>query len=407
MTSSVPRLSFTPSGIQVPADPDVLAGVLADMNAACGGGMNLNQLENPLGQLASTWSAQVGDKNAQLLALFTQIDPAFAVGRMQDAIARIYFIQRIKESSTTAPVTCGGADGTPIPIGAKLYGADGETYVALGTAIISGGVAQVSFACVTPGPISCPRDTLSTSGGAKIITSVAGWDTTSQPVAGTLGRYVESPRDFETRRRASVAKNGAGFVPSVRGAVLAVPGVLDAYVIDNPSGSPKTVGGVTLPPHSLYVCATGGTDLDVANAILTKKSPGCDMVGNTTVNVPDTAYLFPQPTYPVTFQRSVATPVYIALTMVNASGVPADVVTRVRNAMVNAFAGADGGPRARIGQALYATRFIGPVAALGPWAQVVSASLGLTPTTVNAASLTLPINQQPTLDPSNVFVTLV
>jgi hypothetical protein len=276
----------------------------------------------------------------------------------------------------------------------------------MGAATASGGAgAAVTFANVNPGPVPCPAGTLSTTAGAKIVTTVAGWDAVDQTTAGTTGRDVESPRDFEERRRASVAVNAQGPVPSVRGAVLGTAGVLDAYVVDNPSGSARTVGGVSLPPHSLYVSVTGGADMDVAVAIFVKKAPGCDMSGNTTVNVPDMAYLAPQPTYPITFQRATPTPVYVSVTLVNGPGVPADVVTRVRNAVLGAFSGTDRGPRARIGQALYAVRFVSAVSALGPWAQVFSVTIGLTPG-APGASVMLPISQQPTLGAADVSVTL-
>ena len=75
---------------------------------------------------------------------------------------------------------------------------------------------------------------------------------------GVLGNDVESREDFEARRRASVAQNSLGSVPSVRGAVLNVPGLLDAFVTENPFGEQTVVGGQILVPNSLYVAAVGG-----------------------------------------------------------------------------------------------------------------------------------------------------
>jgi len=48
----------------------------------------------------------------------------------------------------------------------------------------------------------------------------------------------------------------------------------------------------------------------------------------------------------------------------------------VQNAIIGAFAGADGGPRASIGTTLYASRFYAPVASLGSWAQIISIEIG-------------------------------
>ena len=81
--------------------------------------------------------------------------------------------------------------------------------------------------------------------------------------------------------------------------MLNVAGVLDAYVTENPSATPATIGGVTLVANSLYVAVTGGTAIDVATAIWSKKAPGCAYNGNTTVVVQDTSSGY-SPPYPPT-----------------------------------------------------------------------------------------------------------
>ena len=73
MSSHVPPVRFTPQGLQIPTETEVLNGVLADFNDAFGGGLNLN-LETPQGQLASSLAAVIADKNdliAELLAAQT------------------------------------------------------------------------------------------------------------------------------------------------------------------------------------------------------------------------------------------------------------------------------------------------------------------------------------------------
>ncbi len=51
---------------------------------------------------------------------------------------------------------------------------------------------------------------------------------------------------------------------------------------------------------------------------------------------------------------------------------PGDAATRIQNTIIAAFAGADGGPRARLGRTIYASRYYAPVAALGSWVQISS-----------------------------------
>jgi hypothetical protein len=56
--------------------------------------------------------------------------------------------------------------------------------------------------------------------------------------------------------------------------------------------------------------------------------------------------------------------------------VPSDAVTQIQQAIMKAFAGADGLPRARIGSTLLASRYYPPIVNLGSWAQILSVTIG-------------------------------
>jgi hypothetical protein len=227
----------------------------------------------------------------------------------------------------------------------------------------------LSFACNTLGPVTCPANSIT-----QIYNAIPGWDTINNPTDGVIGTNTESRTEFEQRRAASVALNSIGSLNSILGAVLSVENVLDAYVTENTANSAASIGGVLLDPHSVYVAVVGGNAADVARAIWSKKAPGCDYNGNTTVVVEDNnvAYNPPYPTYDVSFEIPQNTPVLFAVSIANNAQVPADAVTLIQNAIIAAFSGADGGSRQRIGGTVYASRFYSAVASLGPWAQIVS-----------------------------------
>jgi len=164
---------------------------------------------------------------------------------------------------------------------------------------------------------------------------------------------------------------------SVLGAVLVVPGVLDAYAAENPAGNATTLGGVVLKAHSLLVTVAGGADAAVAQAIWSKKAPGCDYNGTTSVTVtdPNPAYST-APTYQVVFWRPLPLPILFSVNIVNSQQVPADAAGQIRQAIIDAAAGLDGGPAAKIGSTILASRFVAPIAALGSWAQIRSIQVG-------------------------------
>lgn len=373
VTSSVPVPTFGANGFIAPTEAAILAGVQADMNAAFGGDLN-PALETPQGQLATSETAIIGNSYALFVFFTNQVDPAYASGRMQDAIARIYFLERSPAEPTVVQATCSGLTGVTIPTGALAVATDGNLYTCTaGGTIPVGGSITLPFACNVTGPIACPALSLST-----IYQAIPGWDSISNPSDGVDGNDVESRADFEARRAASVAQNSRGSLPSILGAVLAVPNVLDAFVTENATGSPVTVGGFTLAAHSLYVAVVGGDPQAVAQAIWSRKAPGCAYNGNTTETVFDSnsGYSPPLPSYSVTFETPASLPFVFAVQIANNAQVPSNAAALIQQAILNAFIGADGGTRARIGSTVYASRFYAGVAALGSWCEIISILIG-------------------------------
>ena len=370
---AVPQPSFGPNGFVAPAEADILTAVKAEWNKAFGNELNMAD-ETPQGQLAVSQTAAIGNANDAFVFLSQQMDPAYNIGRYQDAIARIYFIERIPSAPTIVTVTCMGLQGVVIPENALVLASDGSVYSALGSATIpASGRVDVQFQCTVPGPTACPAGTITT-----IYQAVNGWDSVTNAADGVTGRDVETRAEFEDRRRLSVAHNSQGSLPSVLGAVLTVDGVLDAFVTENVNQAPQSIKGFLLNPNSIYVAAVGGTDAAVARAMWSKKSPGCGYNGSTTVIVEDNqaGYSPPYPSYAVRFVRPDPVTVTFTVTLANNQNVPADVQTQVGNAIVAAFNGADGGPRARIGSSIFASRFYGAIATLGTWVQIVTIKIG-------------------------------
>ncbi|NTG07269.1 baseplate J/gp47 family protein [Rhizobium rhizogenes] len=373
VTTSVPGPTFGPNGFLIPSAQTVLDGVTEDINTAFGGNLN-PALTTPQGQIASSETAVIDSTNQTFLNLTQQFDPAYAYGRYQDALARIYFIERNPSQPTAVQALCTGLEGVVISEGALAIAADGNQYICTEEGTIPvGGSITLSFECLVPGPIPCPAGTLN-----QIYQSIPGWDSIDNVSDGVLGNNVESRSAFEARRAASVALNSIGSLPSVLGAVLDVDNVLDAYVTENTTNSVQTIGGVSVNPNSLYVSVVGGEASDVARAIWTKKAPGCAYNGNTTVTVLDTSagYVPPYPSYAVSFEIPAALPILFAVNIVNSTLVPADAATQIQNAIISAFAGGDGGSRAKIGALLLASRYYAPIAALGSWAKIVSVEIG-------------------------------
>jgi hypothetical protein len=370
VTTNVPQPTFGPQGFIEPAQSAILVGVQQDMQNAFGGSLNFTtsggSLTNatPQGQWSASLAALIGQTNDTFLFQSTQTDPSFAEGRWQDAIGNIYFIQRNPASPTTLLITATGAVGTLIPIGSTVQDPSGNIYTSLASGVIgSNGTVSISFAANTYGSgVQIPTS-------VSIFQAISGWDTATI-VSATQGQATESRGAFETRRSLATEQNSIGSLPSILGAVLVTPGVATAYVTENVSGTAATVGGVTLQANSVYVAAVGGSDAAVAHAIWSRKAPGCNYSGNTTVVVQDTSpgYNPPFPSYNVTFERPANLQILFNISMVNNTLVPSNATTLIQQAIQGAMVGNDGGPAVTIGGYLPATRFVTTISALGTWA---------------------------------------
>ena len=371
MTTQVPALTIGPTGPVLPDASDILAGRQADFQAAFGGNL-APALNTPQGQLASSEAAIVNDTYGAYAALAAGIDPATSSGRLQDGIARFYFLTRNPAQPTTVVLTCTGKTNTPIPVNAKAVDQAGNVYLCTQAGTIpAGGSIDLEFACQVTGPTPAPAGYVD-----DIYQAIPGWDSCTNAADGVLGNDVESPADFEYRRASSVALNSIAQTGAILGAVLStVTGVLDAYALENPLGitsgcdftgsitgniltvtavdsgvpaqgdmllgatsgsvitglidvsfgigtyslsitEPSPIaglfscapGGVRLEKNSIYVAAFGGAAQDIGNAIFRKKNPGCNYNGNTSVTVQDTNAAYSPPYPTYTAKFQVPTP---------------------------------------------------------------------------------------------------
>lgn len=399
-TTSVPLITWTPEGIVLPTDADILTGTQSDINNAFGGGVN-PALNTPQGQLASSEAAVIADKNSNIAYIVNQIDPQYASGRFQDAIGRIYFMTRKAAQSTVVSCTVGGIPGTVIPAGSLAMDTSGNTYQTLDAITIgSAGTTTAEFSNLTTGPIPCAAGTLT-----QIYVSVTGWDSINNLAAGVLGTNVETPQQFELRRQNSVAANSHGTTDAIFAAVSAVSGVIDAFVIDNPSGSVVNYGASNYPlsAHSIYIAAVGGESANIAQAIWQFKDAGCNY--NTapgegsveTVTIEDPSYAAPQPSYQVSYIVPGTLAVYITVTLANVSTLPTGYAATIQNAILAQFT-------ASIGTTILASSFYAAILASVPNIQLVSVFIGSAPTPTGY-ELGIGIDQVPSLSASNIVVT--
>ncbi|WAX22802.1 hypothetical protein MAJJADAN_00040 [Pseudomonas phage Amjad_SA] len=404
MSSNVPAVQITATGVVAPDAVAVRAGVLADENNAFGGDLDIVTPATPQAHLADQLTENITSRDAAVSYVLAMTDPATSEGRFQDAIGRIYFQSRRGATASVVQALCTGQPGVTLAAGALAQDDAGNLWSSTGDAVFSGGgTATVQFACLVLGPVLLGIGELT-----KIAQTAPGWDAITNLGAATVGNSTESRAAFEIRRQESVAKNGRGTPPAIRSAVWEVDGVLDVFVYDNFTNAVVNYGATNYPlaPHSIYVGVVGGDDQEVADAIWSKKDNGCDMNGNTTVTVFDTeGYSFPYPEYEIKFERPASLPILFAVQIANSLALPADIVALTKAAIIGTFTGANGAQRARMGGLIFASNYYAGVASISPAVSILSIKVGTVTATLDSVSVG--IDQSPTIDPNDIAVTLV
>jgi len=406
LTTAIPPNTWNGNGLITADEPDILAGVVTDLQTAFGGNLNLDvnvpsSMSTPQGQLAESITQIKGEINDNIRFLSNQVNPKYASGIYQDAIAWLYFLTRKPALPTSVLVVCSGLDGTVIPVGAKVEDLAGNIYQAVGTGAISAGTVTIAFENVVNGALACGANTVT-----RIFQTVVGWDSCNNPSAGTVGADVESQQDFEFRRFNSVANNAHGTLASIYAAVFGVTDVIDVYAYENYTNATQVIDGFSVAAHSIYVAVVGGNDTDIATAIATKKDVGADYNGNTSVIIKDMSYSFPQPAYTVKFNRPTSLPIYFRVQAINDVLLPANYSDLIKAAIVQSFNGQDGLPRARIGATVLANRYLANIIKNVANIQVLDIDVSLDgiawTNTVYAG-----IDKTPTLATTDITITLV
>ncbi|MGX5099859.1 baseplate J/gp47 family protein [Enterobacter cloacae] len=406
LNTAVPDVTITENGLSVPDVADILSGRLTDMTAALGGGAS-QSLSSPQGQIAQSDTEIIAQEYDKLLCLFNQVNPDYATGRFQDGIGRIYFMDRISAQGTVTTGTCIGRAGTVIAAGSTAITTDGYIYQAIDNITIpAGGSVDGAFVNTTTGPIPCAAGSLN-----QIYRAVPGWDAITNANPGVVGVDVESRIAFETRRQQSVARNSRNQDASVLSALLATNGVLDAYVWSNRTAATVNQGATNYPvlAHSIFISVYGGTDADVAQAIFSTYNPGANLNGTTHYTVYDNVnYLPPYPSYDMQWLKASPTRVYFKVQIDSSLNPPSDITTEVKNMIISVFNGGyEGIGKARIGSTINAGKYYAPVISISPdTVGVLLLQVSLNGTTYSP-SVTMGIDQVPTIQASDITVTLV
>jgi hypothetical protein len=270
-----------PSGVIVPDTQDLLTEVQDEYKAAFGADLMVTP-NTPQGILITAEvlaRARVLQNNAELA---NQFNPNLAGGVFLDAIAALTGSARIPAVYSTVSADLAGVPGTVIAAGKQAKETvHGELFELVDAVTLNGGgTGTGTFRAVNPGAITALADTLT-----QIVDGVIGWETVTNPDAATVGSATQSDAGFRNLRRVTLASQGTSLAEAIISELYNTDGVKSLAFRENVASTTEVIDGVTMAPHSIYACVDGGTDADVAAALVAKKSAGAAYNGDTTVSV--------------------------------------------------------------------------------------------------------------------------
>lgn len=277
--------SLTANGLVVAGTAEIVTNITTAMQNVYGPGINIGPT-SPDGQAINIFAQVVSDTLQTLVQTYNSFAPDSAFGTVLDQRVALSGIIRVQGTYTlayvlvtaTAAVSIPGQDVLVSNPNAQVFTvADtaGNQYQLQTSYSFSGAGSQsLAFVCVTLGQIQTTPNTITT-----VITPAQGISAVNNPSTSSdiEGIPEETDVQLKIRRANSYFLQAVGPADAVRAALLnTVPGCVDAYVVENDTGS--TVNGVA--PYGLEVIVNGGAAAAIAQAIYVKKAPGCSLTGS-------------------------------------------------------------------------------------------------------------------------------
>lgn len=394
------NLEITDSGIVSPTTNEIKQVVQSIFTNAFGTDLSLDDA-TPQGVLIDDITTLKQASNSVLLYLANQFDPTVASGIFQDALANLYFIQRKAATHSIVTCRCIGVDGTVlngISSGnpALAQSTNGDIFECVVGGIIGNpnssnvyqtpGYIDLVFRSVETGPIPCGANTVN-----SIYQVVTGWDSINNTASGTVGQLEENRAQFEKRRMESLALQATGSLAAVQAGIANINGVEDYKLWENVTNSSVTVRGVTLSPHSIWICVNSAVSGDdIAKVIYDNKSAGCDTNGTQNCSYTDTSTGV---IYSYHYDNPTDVDTYVKVTVNNA--ISAEDTLAIKQAIWDNFNGEDGSTAITIGDDVYASRFFGVISKFN--ADVLQIQVSKSAGSGYANYLTYNMNQLPVL----------
>jgi len=350
--------------------------------------------ETPEGQI----NGVVSESNANLWELaelaYNQFNPSAIGGVLLSNLVQLNGITRLEAKKTTVILSCGGVNGTIIPIGSIASTNDSLIkFYTLAEGTIDGtGFVSIEAEAEDEGDIIALNGTVTV-----INTPITGWDTVTNPSDAILGRFEETDIELRARRIKSVSIPAQAMIDSIFAELSNVDGVSQVSVIENDENVTDANGQ---PAHSFQAVVTGGSDSDIGESIWKKKPAGIQSFGNQSVNILDSQGF----SHAIGFSRPTTIPIFVIVTISRDADYPGDGDEAIKQAIVD-YANGDlvANEGFFLGDDVIQSRLFTPVNSI-PNHDIVSITIGTSPNPLSSANISISATEVSFFDFTNITV---
>lgn len=271
--------SIGSSGLTIPSFNDIFNYYLTNFASIYGSTVDLEPSNSDY-QLLSIFALAVSDNEQLAQLVFNNMSVNFAIGAGLSSLVKLNGLARLLATQSTCLVTLTGAAGTVITNGI-VSDINGNLWNLPSPVTITGGSVSALATAQQTGALNITAPNQING----IVTPTAGWTAVNNGAnVAVAGRPVETDAQLRARQAVSTELPSVSPVAGTLAAILALPGVTRANVVDNPTGSTDAFGN---PAHSVTAVVEGGVAASIAMAIYLKKTIGCLSNGTTSVTVTD------------------------------------------------------------------------------------------------------------------------
>lgn len=298
-------LQFNNNGLEIDTFRDLFQTLSDAYKDIYGQDIDLDQ-ESPDGQRVAIEAQARTDIEASLQWLYSQMDPDFNTGDMQQIIAKLHglYLRPGSRSQRDLNVT------TDRPVflysGYKIRDQSNQVWFVRQNVTIPAGTTTVTFFAQDFGKVTgLIADTFT-----QLTPELGVLSITSDAVA-VVGRDEETPEEFRQRRNRSLENPATGSTGAIFAKVAQLPGVTDLNIGENDTKVDNPATGI--PANSIWLVVEGGAVSDIVEVIIKQKGGGTGVKGEVTGRYIETLVRPDGSTLSIAHDMQFDRPVYIPL----------------------------------------------------------------------------------------------